>query len=51
MKKYILWIRISLTQTTNAYVYAENQLVAKMLGELQFGAGNVLSYTEAGVVL
>ena len=46
MKQYILWVRISQTQTANTLIYAENQLIAKMLGELQFGIGNVLGYTE-----
>jgi hypothetical protein len=46
MKKYALWVRISSTQTTNTYVYADNQLAAKMLGEHMYGVGNVLNYTE-----
>ena len=46
MKKFILWVRISPTQTTNTYVYADNQLAAKMLGEHMYGVGNVLNYTE-----
>ena len=46
MKKYILWVRISQIQTTNTYVYADNQLAAKLLGEHMYGVGNVLNYTE-----
>ena len=46
MSRYILWVRISPTQTTNTYVYADNQLAAKMLGEHMYGVGNVLNYTE-----
>jgi hypothetical protein len=46
MKKYFLWVRISPTQTTNTFVYADNQLAAKMLGEHMYGVGNVLNYTE-----
>ena len=46
MKKYLLWVRISPTQTTNTYVHADNQLAAKMLGEHMYGVGNVLNYTE-----
>lgn len=46
MKQYILWVRISQTQTANTIVYAEGQYEAKQLGELQFGVGNVLGYTE-----
>jgi len=46
MKKYALWVRISPTQTANTFVYADNQLAAKMLGEHMYGVGNVLNYTE-----
>jgi hypothetical protein len=46
MKQYRLWVRISQTQTADTLVYAENALLAKHLGEAQYGLGNVLSYTE-----
>jgi hypothetical protein len=46
MKTYKLWVRISQTQTANTIVYAENSLLAKQLGEAQYGVGNVLNYTE-----
>jgi hypothetical protein len=46
MKKYILWVRLNAFQTTNTYVYASNQLEAKMIGEAQFGLGNVLNFNE-----
>jgi len=46
MKQYKLWVRISQTQTANTIVYAENALLAKQLGEAQYGVGNVLNYTE-----
>lgn len=46
MKQYILWVRISQTQTTNTLIYADDQIAAKIIGELQFGVGNVLGYTE-----
>ncbi len=46
MKRYLLWIRISQTQTANTLIYAENQYQAKQLGEIQYGIGNVLNYTE-----
>jgi hypothetical protein len=46
MKRYLLWIRISSTQTVNTIVYAENGLFAKQLGEAQYGVGNVLNFTE-----
>lgn len=46
MKKFLLWIRISSTQTANTIVFAENDFAAKRLGEAQYGIGNVLNYTE-----
>jgi hypothetical protein len=46
MKQYKLWVRINSTQTANTLVYAENALLAKQLGEAQYGVGNVLNYTE-----
>ena len=46
MKKYLLWVRLNQTQTTNTYVYADNQHAAKLLGEHMYGVGNVLNYTE-----
>lgn len=46
MRRYLLWVRISSTQTANTIVYAENSLFAKQLGEAQYGVGNVLNYTE-----
>ena len=46
MKRYQLWVSISSTQTANTIVYAENLLLAKQLGEAQYGIGNVLNYTE-----
>ena len=46
MKRYQLWVRISTTLTANTIVYAENPLLAKQLGEAQYGIGNVLNYTE-----
>ena len=46
MYKYQLWVRINQLQTANTVVFADNDLVAKQLGEAQYGAGNVLSYTR-----
>jgi hypothetical protein len=46
MYKYKLWVRINEFQTVNTIVYAENDLAAKMLGEAQYGVGNVLNYTR-----
>jgi hypothetical protein len=44
MYKYKLWIRINDYQTLNAYVWADDDYSAKMLGEAQYGQGNVLGY-------
>ena len=46
MSRYLLWVRISTTQTANTIVFAENAWEAKLLGEAQYGVGNVLNYTE-----
>ena len=46
MKQYQLWVRINQTQTANTLVYAGNALLAKHLGEAQYGVVNVLGYTE-----
>ena len=46
MKKYLLWVRISQIQTANTVIYAGDQYQAKQLGEMQYGVGNVLNYTE-----
>ena len=46
MSRFLLWVRISTTQTANTIVFSENALAAKQLGEAQYGVGNVLNYTE-----
>jgi hypothetical protein len=46
MNRYKLWIRVSLTQTAHTIVFADNAYEAKLLGEAQYGVGNVLNYTE-----
>lgn len=46
MKQYRLWVRINQTETANTIVFAENALIAKKLGEAQYGVGNILNYTE-----
>jgi len=46
MMRFQLWVRLSATQTTHTIVFANNALEAKLLGEVQFGKGNVLNYTE-----
>ncbi len=46
MKQYRLWVRISQTQTAHTIVYADDRYTAKLLGEAQYGVGNVLGYTQ-----
>jgi hypothetical protein len=46
MYKYQLWVRINQTQTANTVVWADNDLIARQLGEQQYGAGNVLNYSR-----
>jgi len=44
MIRYQLWVRISEFQTANTYIWADNDLEARLLGEAQYGVGNVLGY-------
>ena len=44
MIRYRLWVRLTALQTANTYIYASNDYEAKMLGEAQYGVGNVLGY-------
>lgn len=46
MHKYQLWVKIGNYQTAHTIVFASNDLEAKMLGEAQYGAGNILGYTR-----
>ncbi len=46
MKRWQLWVRVSLTQTVHTIIYASNEIEAKLIGEAQYGNGNVLNYTE-----
>ncbi len=43
MKTFKLWVRVNPAQTTYTIVHADNVLLAKQIGEMQFGVGNVLS--------
>jgi hypothetical protein len=45
MYRYKLWVRIDSFTTIDVYVYADYDLQAKLIGEAQYGAGNVLNYT------
>lgn len=46
MHKYKLWVRINDFQTTETLIWANSDYEAKLLGEAQYGAGNVLNYTR-----
>ena len=46
MYKYRLWVRINDYQTVETIIYASNDYDAKMLGEAQYGQGNILNYTR-----
>lgn len=46
MKRWQLWVRVSLTETAHAILFASNAYEVKLLGEAQYGHGNVLNYTE-----
>jgi hypothetical protein len=43
---YELWVRITPYQTVNVRVWADNDFQAKMIGEAQYGSGQVLNYTR-----
>ena len=44
MTRYKLWVRLNDFQTVNTYIWADNDLEARLLGEAQYGVGNVLGY-------
>ena len=44
MTRYKLWVRINDFQTANTYIWADNDLEARLVGEAQYGVGNVLGY-------
>jgi hypothetical protein len=46
MYKFQLWVRINEYQTAHTIVWAINAYEAKLLGEAQYGVGNVLNYTQ-----
>jgi len=46
MYKFLLWVRLNQLQTAHIHVNADNALQAKMIGEAQYGRGNVLNYTQ-----
>ena len=44
MTRYKLWVRLNDFQTAYTYIWADNDLEARLLGEAQYGVGNVLGY-------
>lgn len=46
MYKFKLWVKINDYQTAHTVVWASNAWEAKLLGEAQYGVGNVLDYTQ-----
>ena len=44
MTRYRLWVILTAFQTANTYIVADNDYEAKLLGEAQYGVGNVLGY-------
>ena len=46
MFKYKRWVRLNDYQTAETIIYANTDYDAKLLGEAQYGAGNVLNYTR-----
>jgi hypothetical protein len=46
MYTFEVWVRINDYQTAHVRINANNGFEAKMLAEAQYGAGNVLNYTQ-----
>lgn len=46
MYRYKLWVRLNDYQTSETLIWAKSDHEAKLLGEAQYGAGNVLNYTR-----
>jgi hypothetical protein len=44
MSRYRLLVRINDFETAHTYIYAENDYAARLLGEAQYGVGNVLGW-------
>ena len=47
MHQFSLLVRLSNGTTTRIIVTAESDYAAKLIGEAQFGVGNILHYTRA----
>ena len=46
MYTYNVWVRINNYQTVNVRINADNDWQCKLIAEGQYGAGNVLNYTQ-----
>jgi hypothetical protein len=46
MKRFELLVRVGSGISVRTIIYASSPYEAKMLGEAQYGQGNVLDYTE-----
>jgi hypothetical protein len=46
MYLFEVWIRLTPYQTANVRLRANNHVEAKMIAESQYGAGNILNYTQ-----
>ena len=46
MYKYQVLIKLNSQQTAHTFVWADNDLDAKLLAEAQYGIGNVLHWTQ-----
>ena len=46
MYRFNLWVRLSNGTTTNVIIMAAGAMEAKLLGEAQYGVGNILNYTQ-----
>jgi hypothetical protein len=46
MYTFEVWVRLNAYQTAHVRVNASNGLECKMIAEAQYGAGNVLHYTQ-----
>jgi hypothetical protein len=46
MYTFEVWVRLNAYQTAHIRINAGNSLEAKMIAEAQYGAGNVLNYSQ-----
>ena len=46
MYKFKLLVRLPNGMTTTTFVWAENDYAARMLGEAQYGKGNIVNCTK-----